>query len=96
MPTYDYRCADHGVVSVVMSLHEVTDTVQCPSCRRSSRRVYTSPQVRLGDGAARRLLDVTAATADAPAVVSSPVGRRMTSQRQRAVVDPRTARLPRP
>lgn len=96
MPTYDYRCTDHGVVSVVMSMHEVTDAVKCPSCGQPIRRVYSSPQLRLGDESARRLLDATTSTADAPAVVSSPVGRRMTSQRQRAVVDPRTARLPRP
>lgn len=96
MPTYDFRCDLHGDVSVVMSLHEVTGTLECPTCGRPSRRVYVSPQLRLGNGAARRLLDATAQTADAPAVVSAPVGRRMTNHRQRTVADPRQLKLPRP
>ena len=96
MPTYDFDCPTHGVASIVMSLHEVRATAPCPVCRAESRRVYVSPQLRLGDGTARRLLDATARTADEPSVVSSPAGRRLGRPRRTPELDPRTARLPRP
>jgi len=93
--TFDFRCESHGIVTLTMSIHEVSATAACPTCARPSRRVFTVPQLRLGDSTARRLLDATQRTAYEPEVVSAPSGRGRSPGR-RPTADPRTAKLPRP
>ncbi|WP_347353939.1 zinc ribbon domain-containing protein [Intrasporangium sp.] len=94
MATYEFRCEQDGVVTLTVPMGEVGPTAPCPACGRAARRVYSAPQLRLGDGRARAMLDATTATADRPAVVGHPVGGR--ARRPRPAADPRTAKLPPP
>lgn len=96
MARYEFTCAEHGVLTISMPMTAITPTTPCPSCGELARRRYTAPGLALGDAAARRLIEATSRTAHEPAVVSSPVGARITSTRRRPVADPRTARLPAP
>lgn len=93
MPTYQFSCSTHGPFDATLTMAELTDTHPCRECTEPSRRVFSPPQLRLGDSRARALIDATARTADQPAVVSGPPGR---PSRPRRAADPRTAKLPRP
>lgn len=96
MARYEFVCAEHGAATISMPMASVTATAACPSCGEMSRRRYTAPGLALGDAAARRLIEATSRSAHEPAVVSSPVGARMTPTRHRPTADPRTSRLPAP
>ena len=94
MATYDYRCPVDGTVTVRVPMAQVSATHPCPICEGPARRVFSAPQLRLGDASARRLLDATSRSAHEPEVVTSLPGRPRGPRRPTA--DPRTARLPRP
>ncbi|GAA4407627.1 zinc ribbon domain-containing protein [Fodinibacter luteus] len=96
MATYEFNCAEHGVLTVSVPMAEVTSTIPCPSCGEPARRRYTAPGLALGDAAARRLIEATTATAHEPAVVRSPTGAPVRRSGARPLADPRTARLPAP
>ncbi len=96
MAVYEFICAEHGVSTITMPMAKVTASVPCPFCGSPSRRLYSAPGLVLGDAAARRLIEATSRSAHEPAVVSSPVGSRMTPTGTRPTADPRTARLPAP
>lgn len=97
MPTYEFRCAEHGVFDVVRPIARRDEAQRCPQCAADATRCLTAPQLRLGDARARRLLDATAATAHSPAVVTSPPARPTAGAPvARPAADPRHARLPRP
>lgn len=95
MASFDFRCESHGIATLTMSVHDVHDTAACPTCGALSRRVFTAPQLRLGNSSARRLLDATQRTAFEPEVVSAPAGG-VRAPGRRPTADPRTAKLPRP
>jgi putative FmdB family regulatory protein len=93
MPTYGYRCSQCGDFDRLQPMSEAGAAVTCV-CGSSARRVFGPPALPSLDAALRRALDGSAASADAPRVVSSVPGR---ARRATPVTtDPRHARLPRP
>ncbi|WP_370628584.1 zinc ribbon domain-containing protein [Salinibacterium sp. M195] len=72
---------------------DIPQTASCPACAGDAPRIFSSPLLNFGNAGARRLLDATNATADAPQVVGSlPSGSR---RPQRVTYDPRAQKLPR-
>ncbi|MEW5813265.1 MAG: zinc ribbon domain-containing protein [Actinomycetota bacterium] len=69
------------------------DEVDCPTCRGPARRRMSSPHLGRPAGAAMALHDATRATAERPAVVSSPAPR---ASGRTISTDPRHQNLPRP
>lgn len=94
--TYEFRCAEHGVITVAVPMTEVTGTIPCPTCGAAARRLFSAPQLALGDSTARRIIDATRRSADQPQVVTAPVGQPLSARRRRPLADPRTAKLPKP
>ena len=78
MAVYEFICADHGVSTITMPMASVTASAPCPFCGEPSRRRYSAPGLVLGNAAARRLIEATSRSAYEPALVSFPVGTRMT------------------
>ena len=94
MPTYTHRCPTCGEFEQVRPMADAGTPVSCPACGTAASRVFGAPALRGVDPAMRRALDASAASADAPAVVSSVPGR---SRRATPVTrDPRHQALPRP
>jgi putative FmdB family regulatory protein len=94
VPTYTHHCPDCGEFDLVRPMARSGAGASCPGCGADARRVFGAPALRGVDPALRRALDDSAASADAPAVVSAVPGR---SRRATPVTrDPRHARLPRP
>jgi hypothetical protein len=92
MATYQYRCVQHGVVETSRPIGTAPPSVGCPTC--DSRRVFCSPLLASGDKRAVALIDKTAQTAEAPAVVT---GLPLVQRRRSAPVrSPALQRLPRP
>ena len=94
MATYVYRCATHGFLERSLPIGTARQTTDCPSCGATALRVFTAPQLALGDAARRALIDRTERTRDEPAVVSYP-GPRPT-RRPPTAANPALRRLPRP
>lgn len=94
MPTYSYRCPAHGSFDRVVQISRRDHPANCPECDEPGSRVLKAPRISMGDSTARRLIDETRSTADAPRVVSSlPPGK---PRRSNTPADPRLRRLPRP
>ncbi|CAM4030359.1 zinc ribbon domain-containing protein [Tsukamurella strandjordii] len=91
MPTYEFRCRSCGPFDAVFSMRDVPDATAC-RCGEQSPRGITAPRLGAGASGAMRLLDATKATAERPAVVSSPGPRSGGG----APSNPRHAALPRP
>ncbi|MCG7593696.1 zinc ribbon domain-containing protein [Mycobacterium sp. PSTR-4-N] len=93
MILYAFRCTSGcGTTQQMHPMDSRPDEVDCPTCRGPARRMISAPHLGSG-GAAMALHDATRATADRPAVVSSPTAR--TSGR-RVSTNPRHQNLPRP
>lgn len=95
MATYEFLCRRDGVMSVHLPIGQAPESLACPACHEPARRLFSVPQVRIGDSRARRIIAATEATASEPAVVAAPHGRRHSPTR-RPSADPRTAKLPLP
>ena len=94
MPTYTHRCPDCGEFDQVRPMAAAGSAAHCPDCGVTASRVFGAPALRGVDPGLRRALDASAASSDAPAVVSSVPGR---SRRATPVTrDPRHQALPRP
>lgn len=94
MPLYSHRCRIHGAFDHIRTMADSATDAQCPVCRAFSPRVFTAPYLNLGDATARRLLDATMATADAPPVVNSLPGSSAPRRRQRVTTNPLHRKLP--
>jgi hypothetical protein len=75
------------------SMHNRPDVVRCPDCGGSARRTMAAPHLGATGGAAMALQDATRATADRPAVVSTPPGA---TRRRPVSANPLHRKLPRP
>lgn len=95
MAAYEFRCDEHGIVTVRVPMSMVESTSSCPACGAPARRVYSAPQLAFGDATARRLIAAGEKSAHEPAVVTAPSGIPR-SRPRRPTADPRTARLPKP
>ena len=94
MPIYEFRCesAHEYERSVPMSARDADLT--CPDCGAPARRRISAPRLGALGSPTGRLLESTAASAHAPAVVDQiPGAPRRTA---RTTADPRHAKLPRP
>ena len=97
MPTYGFDCARCGAFDLVRPMAEASAPAACPGCGAPGRRVWGAPALRAGDPRARRALDASEASADAPPVVDRIPGVRAPGGRRgRVTTDPRHLRLPRP
>lgn len=94
MPTYEFRCRSCGPFDAIYSMRDVPDAVAC-RCGEPAPRGITAPRLGSGASGAMRLLDATKATAERPAVVSSPAPRSGGGGGG-APSNPRHATLPRP
>lgn len=93
MILYVFRCASGcGTVTRGFSMQARPDSIDCPACGGSARRLISSPNLGRADKSAMALQDATRATADRPAVVGSPAG----SRRQTVTTNPLHQKLPRP
>lgn len=51
MSLYDFKCEDGHVCELEYSMSNVPDCVQCPTCAKSAKRVYSAPSIRfIGPG----------------------------------------------
>ncbi|WP_422743364.1 zinc ribbon domain-containing protein [Mycobacterium sp. WMMD1722] len=73
-------------------MHTRPDAIECPTCGGPARRMMAAPHL---GGAAMALQDATRATADRPAVVSSPPPAG-SAVRRRVSTNPLHRKLPRP
>lgn len=94
MPSYGYSCTTCGDFDVVRPMAQSTSPAPCPRCGSATRRRFGNPALTALAPELRRSLDASAASAEAPRVVTSVPGRsRHATPTTR---DPRHARLPRP
>ncbi|WP_193104348.1 FmdB family zinc ribbon protein [Brachybacterium sp. FME24] len=95
MPLYEFRCENSHLHELLLSMSAADRTAPCPECGSAATRLVSSPALgHLGSERAR-LLDRTAASAHAPAVVDQVPGPG-SARPARTSHDPRHARLPRP
>jgi hypothetical protein len=78
------------------SMHSRPDVVCCPECGGSARRTMAAPHLGSTGGAAMALQDATRATADRPAVVSTPPAATPSLHRRPVSTNPLHRKLPRP
>lgn len=43
MARYDYKCEDEHVCEVTMSMADVVPEVECPTCGKPARRIFSGP-----------------------------------------------------
>ncbi|WP_185976031.1 zinc ribbon domain-containing protein [Mycolicibacterium sp. 018/SC-01/001] len=73
MILYAFRCETGcGTTQQMYSMDSRPDEIDCPACQGPARRLMAAPHLGRSAGAAMALHDATRATADRPAVVSSP------------------------
>jgi len=95
MATFQYRCGLHDVFDISRPIGTADAQTPCPTCGDDAVRVFTAPQLRLGSGSARALLDRTEKTRSEPDVVSALPGHR-SARPTPAAQNPALRRLPRP
>ncbi|MCV7067568.1 zinc ribbon domain-containing protein [Mycolicibacterium farcinogenes] len=96
MVLYEFRCESGcGVTEQMHSMHARPDVIECSSCGAAARRLISSPNLGRADRSAMALQDATRATADRPAVVTSP-GPSPGVRRQKVTTNPLHQKLPRP
>lgn len=94
MILYAFRCTSGcGTTQQMHPMDSRPDEVDCPTCLAPARRMISAPHLGRSGGAAMALHDATRATAERPAVVSSPTPR--TSGRP-VSTNPLHQKLPRP
>jgi putative FmdB family regulatory protein len=89
---YDYGCSGCGPFRVFRPMGGARPEEPCPSCDGAARRVLTAPALGGLRPALHRALDVQAASAHEPAVVSDLPPRPSAPQ----ALHPLHRRLPRP
>lgn len=95
MATYEFLCRRDGVITTRLPVGQAPESLTCPNCHDPARRLFSIPQLRIGDSRSRRIIAATEASASEPAVVTAPHGR-LRSPTRRPSADPRTAKLPSP
>nr|WP_198344369.1 zinc ribbon domain-containing protein [Mycobacterium dioxanotrophicus] len=94
MVLYVFRCdSGCGTTERRFAMNARPDVIDCPSCSGAARRMMSSPNLGRADKSAMALQDATRATADHPAVVSSP---SPSLRRQKVSRNPLHQKLPRP
>ncbi|MBN3459293.1 zinc ribbon domain-containing protein [Mycobacterium sp. DSM 3803] len=94
MVLYAFRCnSGCGTTNQRYPMDSRPDVIDCPECGGTARRTISSPNLGRADKSAMALQDATRATADRPAVVSTPSSP---TRRQKVTTNPLHQKLPRP
>jgi putative FmdB family regulatory protein len=96
MVTYQYRCADDGLVEVRLPMGTAAPRERCPACGTDAERVYSAPLLSLAPRRLVAAIDKSEQTADTPEVVTSLPPRAVSPGARRAMMNPALRRLPRP
>jgi hypothetical protein len=97
MATYRYRCVTDGEFDLARPIGTAPARAGCPACGTPSRRRWTPPLLSTADPRRMALIEATSATAERPAVVTTPPPRPTPRGRTVSLQDnPALARLPRP
>lgn len=92
---YAFRCeAGCGITRQRYSMHTRPETVECPDCGGTARRMIAAPHLGSAGATAMALQDATRSTADRPAVVASPPPPG--ARRRPVSTNPLHRKLPRP
>jgi putative FmdB family regulatory protein len=91
MATYEYLCPDCGRFDVHVPIGTAPSSLDCSTCEREARRVFSSPSFSRVHPALSAALDREEQSREAPAVVSGVPNRRRPQPPH-----PALARLPRP
>jgi putative FmdB family regulatory protein len=94
MPIYVYECAGCGSFEIRLPMGSVSQSLNCPDCGRSARKMITPPNLaRTPRPLADQLLREEASQ-DTPEVVDAvpPAAHRFS----RSITNPKWASLPRP
>ncbi|MGQ0576190.1 MAG: FmdB family zinc ribbon protein [Pseudonocardia sp.] len=95
MPTYLYRCDDHGPFETVHPMRDAARAWPCPDCGTGSVRIWTVPRLALASRSRMAVLDHAERSRTEPVVVSSVPGRSR-HRMPTAPANPAFQRLPRP
>lgn len=71
MAIYEYRCEAHGAFEVTRAIGTAPASVQCPTCERQARRVFTKPMLSSTPPELGAALDHAEKTRDEPDLVTS-------------------------
>lgn len=94
MVLYVFRCdTGCGTTQQMHAMHSRPDVVECPECGGAARRMIGAPHLAGAGDTAMALHDVTRATADRPAVVTTP---GPAARRRPVSANPLHRKLPRP
>ncbi|WP_134086180.1 FmdB family zinc ribbon protein [Mycobacteroides salmoniphilum] len=93
MALYAYRCTNCGDSSRKFPIAAAPDTVPCPGCPASARRLFGIAGMSRGSSSRMRLLDATHRSASEPPVVSAPPTLRRSAP---VTSNPLHRKLPRP
>jgi putative FmdB family regulatory protein len=94
MATYQYRCAEHGILETNRPIGAAPKRYACPVCGGQAGRLFSAPLLSLADRRAVALIDETEKSREAPEVVASLPPRRRSTPPAKAT--PAQRRLPRP
>jgi len=103
MTLYEYRCRDHGEISVSLPMGTAPTSIACPVCDAQADRVFSAPLL-LSSSSRRRatligratLIDRSEKSRHEPEVVASPPRRDPRDRTPTAPANPALRRLPRP
>lgn len=94
MAVYEYRCEQHGAFDVQLRMGTAPSSSSCPECGEEAARVPSLPSLRRLPRGARSAIEHSEASADSPAIVSTPPPDG--GDQHRVTRDPRHRSLPRP
>ncbi len=55
MATYEFLCRRDGLISVRLPIGQAPESLSCPGCHEPARRLFSIPQLRIGDSRARQV-----------------------------------------
>lgn len=75
MPTYRYRCAEHGDFDSSHPITEVPDRRPCVRCASAAVRVFTPPGLLTTSATVAAAMEIHARSATVPAVATREAAR---------------------
>jgi putative FmdB family regulatory protein len=97
MPTYEYRCDQHGVSEITRPLGKAPESITCLQCGGEARRVFSVGMVRSGSRTALlNAMDHAEKSRHEPDVVTSIPSAGAKRRTPVLPMTPALRRLPRP
>ena len=81
MPIYEFLCEDCGPFEERRSFEEVGNTVVCPKCGITARRVYSMPNLKTMPAALSNAMNRAEKSTHEPEVVRRPEGGTLPGKR---------------